>query len=139
MAVCVGKSSGLEPPRDGIARQHAKTKHDRNTCGQRLTRIGLSGGLKQKGIITYGLSANRQNPVAGAAHDAIFNTWRRISKQILYVAPPFIGFYYAMEWATHRYELRSCPTTLDLRRILIFNSNHYLNSKQGRAEFGEEE
>ncbi|KAI4600765.1 ubiquinol--cytochrome-c reductase subunit 8 [Pestalotiopsis sp. 9143b] len=87
--------------------------------GHYLGGWGNFGGLKQKGIITYGLSSNRQNPVAGAAHDAIFNTWRRISKQILYVAPPFIGFYYAMEWATHR--------------------NHYLNSKQGRAEFGEEE
>ncbi|KAI1862607.1 hypothetical protein JX265_002773 [Neoarthrinium moseri] len=80
---------------------------------------GNFGGMKQKGIITYGLSSNRQNPVAGAAHAAVFNTWRRFSKQILYVAPPMIFFYYAMDWAIHR--------------------NHYLNSKQGRAEFADAE
>ncbi|KAI0134716.1 UcrQ family protein [Xylariales sp. AK1849] len=83
--------------------------------GHYLGGWGNFGGLKQKGIVTYGLSANRQNPFAGAAHDAVFNSWRRFSKQVLYFAPPLVFFYYAMEWATHR--------------------NHYLNSKQGRAEF----
>ncbi|KAH6655479.1 cytochrome b-c1 complex subunit 8, partial [Truncatella angustata] len=77
------------------------------------------GGLKQKGITTYSLSSNRQNPLAGAASAAIFNTWRRFSAQVLYVATPMVFFYYAMDWAIHR--------------------NHYLNSKQGRAEFAEEE
>ncbi|KAI0973966.1 cytochrome b-c1 complex subunit 8 [Xylaria arbuscula] len=76
---------------------------------------GNFGGQTQKGIITYTLSANRQNPLAGTAHDAVFNTWRRFSKQVLYFAPPFIAFYYAMSWATER--------------------NHYLNSKAGRKEF----
>ncbi|ORY63018.1 UcrQ family protein [Pseudomassariella vexata] len=80
---------------------------------------GNFGGMKQRGIITYGLSANRQNPLAGTAHDAVFNTWRRFSRQVLYVAPPLVFFYYTMEWAIER--------------------NHYLNSKQGRAEFGDEE
>ncbi|KAK8089219.1 hypothetical protein PG997_004180 [Apiospora hydei] len=46
-----------------------------------------TGGSKQRGIITYGLSANRQNPLAGAAHAAIFNSWRRFRGQVLYVAP----------------------------------------------------
>ncbi|XDG04261.1 hypothetical protein ABKA04_003876 [Annulohypoxylon sp. FPYF3050] len=59
-----------------------------------------------------------QNPFAGAAHAAIFNTWRRFSAQVLYVAPPLLFFYYAMSWATDR--------------------NHYLNSKHGRAEFADE-
>ncbi|KAI0514582.1 cytochrome b-c1 complex subunit 8 [Xylaria bambusicola] len=80
---------------------------------------GNFGGYKQKGIITYTMSPNRQNPIAGAAHDAVFNTWRRFSKQVLYVAPPFIAFYYAMSWATER--------------------NHYLNSKEGRKEFSDAE
>ncbi|KAK7951585.1 cytochrome b-c1 complex subunit 8 [Apiospora aurea] len=48
---------------------------------------GNFGGSKQRGIITYGLSANRQNPLAGAAHAAIFNSWRRFRGQVLYVAP----------------------------------------------------
>jgi ubiquinol-cytochrome c reductase subunit 8 len=69
-----------------------------------------TGGLKQKGIITYGLSANRQNPFAGAAHDAVFNTWRRFSKQVLYVAPPFVFFYYVMNWAIDRYNLLASYT-----------------------------
>jgi ubiquinol-cytochrome c reductase subunit 8 len=62
-----------------------------------------TGGRPQKGIITYGLSPNRQNPFAGAAHDAVFNTWRRFSAQVLYFAPPFIAGYYLMHWATERY------------------------------------
>ncbi|KAI1387834.1 cytochrome b-c1 complex subunit 8 [Hypoxylon trugodes] len=57
----------------------------------------------QKRIITYSLSANRQNIFAGAVHDAIFNTWRRFSKQVLYFAPPFLVAYYAMDWANKRY------------------------------------
>lgn len=56
----------------------------------------------QKGIVTYGLAPNRQNPFAGAAHAAIFNTWRRASAQILYVVPPFIAAYYIMNWAVER-------------------------------------
>jgi ubiquinol-cytochrome c reductase subunit 8 len=59
--------------------------------------------MKQRGIITFGRSPNAQNPTAGVMHDAIFNTWRRFSSQVLYIAPPFILFYYAMQWATERY------------------------------------
>ncbi|KAI1439641.1 cytochrome b-c1 complex subunit 8 [Annulohypoxylon stygium] len=70
----------------------------------------------QKGIITYSISSNRQNLFAGATHDAVFNTWRRFSKQVLYWAPPMLGAYYAMDWAIKR--------------------NEYLNSKVGRAETG---
>ncbi|KAH8893486.1 UcrQ-domain-containing protein [Thozetella sp. PMI_491] len=71
---------------------------------------------KQKGITVFGVAPNRQNPFAGAAHDAVFNTWRRVSSQVLYIVPPFIAGYYIMNWAEKR--------------------NHYLNSKAGRAEFG---
>ncbi|KAI2779778.1 ubiquinol-cytochrome c reductase complex ubiquinone-binding protein [Daldinia loculata] len=86
--------------------------------GKFLGGWGNFGGMPQKGIISYTLSANRQNPLAGTAHAAIFNTWRRFSAQVLYVAPPLIFFYYAMSWATDR--------------------NHYLNSKAGRQEFAGE-
>ena len=61
-----------------------------------------SGAFKQKGIITYGVAPNRQNPFAGVGHDAIFNTWRRFSAQVLYIAPPMILGYYLMNWATER-------------------------------------
>lgn len=52
--------------------------------------------------MTYGMASNRQNPLAGAAHAAVFNTWRRFSAQVLYVVPPFIAAYYIMNWATER-------------------------------------
>ncbi|KAL2888898.1 Cytochrome b-c1 complex subunit 8 [Ceratocystis lukuohia] len=80
---------------------------------------GHINNMKQKGIVTYGVAPNRQNPLAGAMHDAIFNVWRRFSSQVLYWAPPMIVGYYTMQWAIHR--------------------NHYLNSKAGRAEFSDEE
>ncbi|KAI5923052.1 UcrQ family protein [Camillea tinctor] len=87
--------------------------------GKFLGSWGHFGNVKQRGIITYALSPNKQNPFAGAAHDAIFNTWRRFSKQVLYFAPPMVFFYYAMSWAVER--------------------NEYLNSKAGRAEFADSE
>ncbi|KAL2073518.1 hypothetical protein VTL71DRAFT_10844 [Oculimacula yallundae] len=77
------------------------------------------GSQTQKGINSYALSANRQRPLAGTLNAAIFNTWRRFSHQVLYFAPPMIIAYLTMEWAIER--------------------NEYLNSKPGRAEFGEEE
>ncbi|KAK4179866.1 cytochrome b-c1 complex subunit 8 [Triangularia setosa] len=80
---------------------------------------GNFGGMKQKGIVSYGIAPNRQKPLAGAFHDAIFNTWRRFSTQVVYWAPPMIAGYYVMNWAIER--------------------NEYLNSKAGRAEFAAEE
>ncbi|KOS23142.1 Cytochrome b-c1 complex subunit 8 [Escovopsis weberi] len=80
---------------------------------------GSFGGAKQRGVITYGISANRQNPFAGAFNDAIFNTFRRTKGQIFYWLPSLVIGYYLMDWATER--------------------NHYLNSKAGRAEFADSE
>ncbi|OTA95599.1 hypothetical protein M434DRAFT_9657 [Hypoxylon sp. CO27-5] len=74
----------------------------------------LGAILPHRGITIYGISANQQNVLAGAGHDAVFNTWRRFRKQVLYWAPPLIIAYYAMDWANKR--------------------NEYLNSKAGRAE-----
>ncbi|KAF5875284.1 putative ubiquinol-cytochrome c reductase complex subunit protein [Botrytis fragariae] len=86
---------------------------------EQLTDVGYTGSQPQKGVASYALSANRQRPLAGALNAAIFNTWRRFRGQVLYVAPPFIIAYTAMEWAIER--------------------NEYLNSKPGRLEFGGEE
>ncbi|KAI9163065.1 ubiquinol-cytochrome-C oxidoreductase complex III subunit VIII [Paramyrothecium foliicola] len=77
------------------------------------------GGTKQKGIIHWGVSANRQNVLAGVGHDAVFNTFRRTKAQIGYWVPPMLLGYYLLSWATEK--------------------NEYLNSKAGRAEFAEEE
>ncbi|RAH39611.1 ubiquinol--cytochrome-c reductase subunit 8 [Aspergillus brunneoviolaceus CBS 621.78] len=70
-------------------------------------------------ITSYSLSPNRQRPLAGAGHAAIFNTFRRFRHQVLYVAPPFIAAYALMNWAIER--------------------NEYLNSKPGRLLEGGEE
>ncbi|EXJ77252.1 UcrQ family protein [Capronia epimyces CBS 606.96] len=68
----------------------------------------------QKGVVTYTLSPNRYNPMAGALKNAVFNTYRRTYHQILYWLPPFVLAYFLMQWAIER--------------------NEYLNSKPGRAE-----
>ena len=68
--------------------------------------IGFAGSQTQKGIASYGLSANRQRPFAGALHNAIFNTFRRTRFQILYWVPPMVIGYMTMEWAIERLVLR---------------------------------
>lgn len=70
----------------------------RNTFSDRIT-----GGLPQKGILSYGISNNRQNPFAGAAHDAVFNTWRRFYSQVFYWGPAAVIGYYTLNWAIERY------------------------------------
>jgi ubiquinol-cytochrome c reductase subunit 8 len=60
------------------------------------------GSQTQRGVVTYGLSPNRQGALKGTLHAAIFNTWRRFSAQVLYFAPPLIVAYAAMNWAIER-------------------------------------
>jgi ubiquinol-cytochrome c reductase subunit 8 len=95
-----------------------------------------TGSQPQKGVVTYGLSANRQRPLAGTLNAAIFNTWRRFSHQVLYFAPPLVIAYYTMQWAIERF----VPMAV---HVGVFTNNghrnEYLNSKAGRLEFGEEE
>lgn len=61
-----------------------------------------SGCPTPQRIATYTLSSNRQRPFAGAFHAAIFNTFRRCCGQVLYVVPPFVAAYAAMNWAVER-------------------------------------
>ena len=63
---------------------------------------GDLGSMPQKGIVYYGLSANRQNPLAGSLNAAIFNTFRRARGQILYFGIPLLAAYETMQWATER-------------------------------------
>ncbi|RYP14492.1 hypothetical protein DL765_006328 [Monosporascus sp. GIB2] len=93
-----------------------------NKYGKYLNKVGWGNFgcvLPQRGVITYSMSPNRQNPLAGAGRAAVFNTWRRFSTQVLYWAPPLVAAYYAMKWAGER--------------------NEYLNSKGGRAQRGNSE
>ncbi|KAH6633783.1 cytochrome b-c1 complex subunit 8, partial [Boeremia exigua] len=77
------------------------------------------GGRPGKGVVTYSLSPNRQRPMANFIGKGFWNVVRRSRNQVLYFIPPLIAGYAAMEWAIER--------------------NEYLNSKQGRAEFGDAE
>ncbi|RPB25769.1 hypothetical protein L211DRAFT_782566 [Terfezia boudieri ATCC MYA-4762] len=87
--------------------------------GQYMGWWGSLGSLPQKGITSYSLSPNRQKPLAGTAHAAVFNSFRRFRQSVLYVVPPFIVGYMLMDWATKR--------------------NEFLNSKEGRALYHETE
>jgi ubiquinol-cytochrome c reductase subunit 8 len=58
---------------------------------------------KQKDIAIYALCANRQRPLAGAAHNAVFNTARRTRSQALYVVPPFVLAYLLLSWAEEKW------------------------------------
>ncbi|KAK8055010.1 hypothetical protein PG993_000237 [Apiospora rasikravindrae] len=62
--------------------------------------IGVA--IPERGIITYALSSDRQNILAGAGRAAVFNTWRRFAGQVLFWAPPLVAAYYAMDWANKR-------------------------------------
>jgi hypothetical protein len=62
----------------------------------------LTGSQTQKGVASYAMSPNRQKPLAGAAHAAIFNTFRRTRQQFLYWVPPLVAAYFAMEWAIEK-------------------------------------
>jgi UcrQ family len=61
------------------------------------------GSRPQKGVTSYSLSANRQKPLAGTLHAAIFNVGRRTRDQILFWLTPMVVAYLAMQWAIEKY------------------------------------
>ncbi|KAK9377288.1 cytochrome b-c1 complex subunit 8 [Lipomyces chichibuensis] len=71
-------------------------------------------GAKQRGIITYSVSPYAQKPFAGALHNAIFNTFRRVSSQAFYVVLPAGLLIYVVNSAKQK--------------------NAYLYSKAGRED-----
>ncbi|ERF76878.1 hypothetical protein EPUS_02589 [Endocarpon pusillum Z07020] len=79
---------------------------------QSLTHRALPGSQPQKGVTSYTLSPNRQRPLGGAFHAAIFNTTRRTKDQILFWLAPMVIGYAVMDWAIQK--------------------NEYYNSKPGR-------
>ncbi|EOD43170.1 UcrQ [Neofusicoccum parvum] len=87
--------------------------------GQYMGWWGSLGSPAQKGVTTYALSNNRQKPLGGAFHNAIFNTFRRTRQQVLFWSVPLVAGYSLMNWAIER--------------------NEYLNSKEGRAEYADAE
>ncbi|RUS27531.1 UcrQ family-domain-containing protein [Jimgerdemannia flammicorona] len=58
----------------------------------------------RQGIVVYSLSPFEQRALAGALHNAIFNTTRRIISQVPYIGiPGFIG-YSIFSWGKGRHE-----------------------------------
>ncbi|KAG7192292.1 ubiquinol--cytochrome-c reductase subunit 8 [Scheffersomyces spartinae] len=49
---------------------------------------GHLGSPKQKYITQYTVSPNTVNPFSGAAYNAVFNTFRRVKNQALFVIIP---------------------------------------------------
>lgn len=78
-----------------------------------LTRLFL-GSPTQKGIARYSVSGHAQKPLAGAFHNAIFNTFRRVKGQAFYVIFPVTIYYYIWKQAE--------------------SYNHWLYTKAGREE-----
>merc|ERR1712098_866854 len=65
--------------------------HPDPKAGKYLGSWGDFGSPTQKGIITYAMSANQQNPLADTMHAAVFNVARRTAHQILYWLPPLVA------------------------------------------------
>ncbi|KAI8597474.1 UcrQ family protein [Dissophora ornata] len=67
---------------------------------------GHLGAPKQRGIVVYSLSPYEQLAFAGALHQAVFNTFRRVSGQAFYIAAP-LGFAYSVySWGKKNHEWR---------------------------------
>jgi ubiquinol-cytochrome c reductase subunit 8 len=65
-----------------------------------------------------------------------WNVCRRSKNQVLYFIPPLVLGYATMQWAIERWVAAGAAIvalSADQSR------NEYLNSKQGRAEFADEE
>ncbi|CEP64441.1 ubiquinol--cytochrome-c reductase subunit 8 LALA0_S11e04170g [Lachancea lanzarotensis] len=49
---------------------------------------GSIGSPKQKGVTSYSVSPYAQKPLNGIYYNAVFNTFRRVRSQFLYIAIP---------------------------------------------------
>ncbi|KAJ1975806.1 ubiquinol--cytochrome-c reductase subunit 8 [Dimargaris verticillata] len=76
--------------------------------------FGNLGGPKQVGIVSYRLSPYEQRAFAGVLKKGFYNVIRRVSAQVMYVAPPALGIFMLYSWAKKR--------------------NAYLNTKAGAHE-----
>ena len=104
-----------------------------------LTSLLFQGSPRQKGIVTYSLSSNRQRPLAGILNAAVFNTWRRFRGQVLYFAPPLVLAYLVMDWATQKSVLSIEFASSEHKLSYSPYRNEYLNSKPGRLANADKE
>ncbi|KAJ6258851.1 hypothetical protein Dda_5746 [Drechslerella dactyloides] len=106
----------LHPPAVTYTRTEA-TSIDQSQWAVVAENQRRAGLARQRGIVQYTLAGNRQRPMGGALRSMVFNGWRRFKGQVFYVAPPFIGAYFLLDWAEKK--------------------NQYYNSKAGQAMLAE--
>lgn len=58
------------------------------------------GGPVQKGITSYSVSPYAQKPLTGIYHNAVFNTFRRVKSQVLFLVLPAAAYW--MWWTNCR-------------------------------------
>jgi len=76
---------------------------------------GHLGAPKQRGIAVYTLSPYEQRAFAGAAHQAVFNTFRRFTGQAFYIGIP-LGLGYALfSWGKENH--RTLKTVVSVQAI----------------------
>ncbi|KAI1314441.1 ubiquinol--cytochrome-c reductase subunit 8 [Mortierella claussenii] len=68
------------------------------TGGKWMGWWGHLGAPKQRGIAIYTLSPYEQRAFAGALHQAVFNTFRRVKGQAFYIAIPMGLAYATYSW-----------------------------------------
>ncbi|KAF9436439.1 hypothetical protein BGZ76_003970 [Entomortierella beljakovae] len=74
--------------------------------GKWMGNWGHLGAPKQRGIAVYSLSPYEQRAFAGAAHQAIFNTFRRFSGQVFYIGVPIALGYSIFSWGKENHAFR---------------------------------
>ncbi|KAF9178660.1 hypothetical protein BGZ51_003064 [Haplosporangium sp. Z 767] len=73
---------------------------------------GHLGAAKQRGIVIYSLSPYEQRAFAGALHQAVFNTFRRVTGQAFYITVPFGLAYGVYSWGKENH-LQAAPVSND--------------------------
>ncbi|KAF9374524.1 ubiquinol--cytochrome-c reductase subunit 8 [Podila verticillata] len=77
-----------------------------NLLGKWMGWWGHLGAPKQRGIAIYALSPYEQRAFAGALHQAVFNTFRRVTGQAFYIAIPFGAAYGLYSWGKQNHQWR---------------------------------
>ncbi|KAG0343442.1 hypothetical protein BG004_005306 [Podila humilis] len=68
---------------------------------------GHLGAPKQRGIAIYALSPFEQRAFAGALHQAVFNTFRRVTGQIFYIGAPAAAGYALFSWGKENHPFQA--------------------------------
>ncbi|KAJ3388277.1 hypothetical protein HDU92_001573 [Lobulomyces angularis] len=76
-------------------------------------------GSHQIGFYEYGISPFHLKPFKGFFNPGAFNFFKRNSRNLAYIAPPFLALSFAVDWADKKFE--------------YYNRKEYLLSPEGIA------